>query len=58
MKRLLLCLPQMPQDPASGAARSMRTICEMLAGSGWTVRVLATTATERAAIRTSMGVVS
>jgi glycosyltransferase involved in cell wall biosynthesis len=48
----------MPQDPASGAARSMRTICEMLAGSGWTVRVLATTATERAAIRTSMGVVS
>ena len=46
--RLLLCLPQMPQDPASGAARSMRTVCEMLAGAGWTVRVLATTATERA----------
>jgi glycosyltransferase involved in cell wall biosynthesis len=38
----------MPQDPASGAARSMRTVCEMLAGAGWTVRVLATTATERA----------
>jgi len=26
----------------------MRTICEMLAGAGWDVRVLATTATERA----------
>ncbi len=46
--RLLMVLPQMPQDPASGAARSMRTICEMLAGAEWTVRVLATTATERA----------
>lgn len=45
---LLLVLPQMPQDPASGAARSMRTICEMLAGAGFTVHVLATTATERA----------
>ena len=38
--RLLMVLPQMPQDPASGAARSMRTICEMLAGAEWTVRVL------------------
>ena len=46
--RLLMVLPQMPQDPASGAARSMRTVCEMLAGAGWDVRVLATTATERA----------
>jgi len=45
--RLLLVLPQMPQDPASGAARSVRTICEMLAGAGFTVRALATTATER-----------
>ncbi|MFM9959574.1 MAG: glycosyltransferase [Phycisphaerales bacterium] len=31
MKRVLLVLSQMPQDPASGAARSMRTMCEMLA---------------------------
>ena len=56
--RLLMVLPQMPQDPASGAARSMRTVCEMLAGAGWDVRVLATTATERATIRTPTGVAS
>jgi glycosyltransferase involved in cell wall biosynthesis len=36
----------------------MRTICEMLAGAGWDVRVLATTATERAANRMPMGAVS
>jgi len=45
--RILLVLPQMPQDPASGAARSVRTICEMLAGAGFAVHALATTATER-----------
>jgi len=39
----------MPQDPASGAARSLKTICEMLAGAGFQVRALATTATERGA---------
>jgi glycosyltransferase involved in cell wall biosynthesis len=49
MPRLLLLLPQLPQDPASGAARSMRTICELLATAGWSVRALATTATESAA---------
>jgi len=49
MPRLLLLLPQLPQDPASGAARSMRTICELLAGAGWSVRALAVTATEAAA---------
>jgi glycosyltransferase involved in cell wall biosynthesis len=48
MPRLLLLLPQLPQDPASGAARSMRTICELLATAGWSVRALATTATESA----------
>jgi hypothetical protein len=37
----------MPQDPASGAARSTRTICEMLAAAGFEVHALATTATER-----------
>jgi glycosyltransferase involved in cell wall biosynthesis len=45
---VLLLLPQMPQDPASGAARSMRTIAEILAASGFRVTALATTATERA----------
>jgi hypothetical protein len=27
---LLLVLPQLPQDSASGAARSLHTLCEML----------------------------
>jgi len=48
MPRLLLLLPQLPQDPASGAARSMRTIAELLTVAGWSVRALATTATESA----------
>jgi glycosyltransferase involved in cell wall biosynthesis len=39
-------LPQLPQDPASGAARSTRTICEMLAAGGFDVHAVATTATE------------
>jgi glycosyltransferase involved in cell wall biosynthesis len=46
MPRLLLLLPQLPQDPASGAARSMRTIAAMLVTAGWSVRTLATTASE------------
>ncbi len=46
MPRLLLLLPQLPQDPASGAARSMRTISELLASAGWSVRALGTTASE------------
>ena len=44
---MLLVLPQLPQDPASGAARSTRTICEMLAGAGAEVHAVATTASER-----------
>jgi glycosyltransferase involved in cell wall biosynthesis len=38
----------------------MRTICEMLAGAGWDVRVLATTATERAngAYTSTLGLLS
>ena len=48
MPRLLLVLPQLPQDPASGAARSVRTMCEMLAAAGWSVRALAVTANEAA----------
>jgi glycosyltransferase involved in cell wall biosynthesis len=43
-----LVLPQLPQDPASGAARSTRTMCEMLAEAGFVVHAVATTATERA----------
>jgi glycosyltransferase involved in cell wall biosynthesis len=42
-----VALPQFPQDPSSGAARSTVTIGEMLAQSGFSVEVLATTATER-----------
>jgi glycosyltransferase involved in cell wall biosynthesis len=49
MPRLLLVLPQLPQDPASGAARSMVTICGLLARAGWEIRALATTATESVA---------
>lgn len=48
MPRLLLLLPQLPHDPASGAARSLRTACEFLTAAGWSVRALATTATETA----------
>jgi glycosyltransferase involved in cell wall biosynthesis len=44
--RLLLVLPQLPQDPVSGAARSMTSICELLAESGWQVRSLSTTMSE------------
>lgn len=43
-RSVLLLLGSNPFDPASGAARSMRTICEMLAAAGMRVRALATTA--------------
>lgn len=46
--RILLVLPQMPHDPASGAARSTRTMCEMLAAAGFEVHAVATTASEGA----------
>lgn len=45
--RVLLALPQLPQDPASGAARSMRTIAMMLSDAGADVRAVGTTASER-----------
>jgi glycosyltransferase involved in cell wall biosynthesis len=54
--RLLLVLPQLPQDPASGAARSMTSISELLAECGWQVRALATTVTESAHPVDSRGV--
>ena len=42
-----MVLPQLPQDPSSGAARSVTTICEILAAAGFQVHALATTATEK-----------
>jgi glycosyltransferase involved in cell wall biosynthesis len=45
--RILMALPQMPQDPASGAARTAQTALEMAAEGGFEVRALGTTATER-----------
>jgi hypothetical protein len=45
--RILMALPQMPQDPASGAARTAQTALEMAADAGFEVRAVATTATER-----------
>src|SRR5882724_7510591 len=45
-KTVLANFIQLPQEPSSGAARSIRTICEFLALGGWRVQVLGTTATE------------
>lgn len=45
-RRVLLALPQFPHDPASGAARTATTICEMLAAASFNVRTLATSASE------------
>lgn len=42
-----MALPQMPQDPASGAARTAQTALEMARAGGFEVRALGTTATER-----------
>jgi glycosyltransferase involved in cell wall biosynthesis len=42
--RVLLVLPQLPQDTAGGAPRSLTTICEMLVCAGFEVRALAVTA--------------
>ncbi len=43
-RRLLLVLPQLPHDPGSGAARSVRGAAELIAAApGWSVRALATT---------------
>jgi glycosyltransferase involved in cell wall biosynthesis len=45
--KILLSLPESPFDPTNGAARSMRTIAELMAAAGHKVRCVATTATER-----------
>jgi glycosyltransferase involved in cell wall biosynthesis len=45
-RRVLLLLSQMPQDPSSGAARNLLSICEALATSDFEVRALGTTAAE------------
>jgi len=47
-RSVLLLLKQLPLDPASGAARNVRSQCEVLASAGFDVRALATTATESA----------
>lgn len=44
--RILLLLPQMPQDPTSGAARTSQTAVEFARQAGFEVRALATTNTE------------
>lgn len=44
--RLLASIPQCPLDPSSGAARSAREVCELLARNGWAVSFTATTAIE------------
>ena len=44
--KILLSLPESPFDPTNGAARSMRTIAELMAAAGHQVRCVATTATE------------
>ena len=44
--RLLLALPQLPQDPTSGAARTAQTASEMAAAAGWNVRAIGPTALE------------
>ena len=46
MPTILANFIQLPHEPSSGAARSMRTICELLALGGWRVQVLGTTSTE------------
>lgn len=47
-RRLLLVVPQLPQDPASGAARTALAACRMAAEAGWQVRAIGTTASEGA----------
>ncbi len=44
--KILLLLPQLPQDPASGAARSTLSAVQFAGDSGFQVRALATTASE------------
>ncbi|MBL8746972.1 MAG: glycosyltransferase [Phycisphaerae bacterium] len=46
-RSVLMLMSQLPHDPASGAPRSDRTVCEFLARAGFRVRCLATTATEQ-----------
>ena len=44
--KILLSLPESPFDPTNGAARSMRTIAELMAKAGHQVRCVGTMATE------------
>lgn len=40
--RILWCIPSFPFDPTGGGNRSLRTMCEMLASEGHTVRCVGT----------------
>jgi glycosyltransferase involved in cell wall biosynthesis len=44
--RLLVLLPQLPDDPASGASRTVTTIAGLMAAAGFEVEAIATTANE------------
>lgn len=46
LPKLLAAIPQCPLDPASGAARSAREVCELLAAHGWQVTFAAFSCTE------------
>ncbi|HVZ94701.1 MAG TPA: hypothetical protein VG797_09345, partial [Phycisphaerales bacterium] len=46
-RRVLLLMSQLPQDPSSGAPRSVKNIGELLASRGFEVECVATTATEQ-----------
>ncbi len=51
-----MLMSQLPQDPASGAPRSDRTVSEFLAKAGFRVRCLATTATEQRGPGSALGI--
>lgn len=48
--RLLIALPQLPFDPASGAARTATTVGEFLADAGFEVASISTTSSEASSV--------
>lgn len=57
-RSVLMLMSQLPQDPASGAPRSDRTVSELLAKAGFKVRCLATTATEQREPGSALGILT
>lgn len=53
-RSVLMLSSQSPFDPASGAVRADRTVCELLAEAGFRVRALGTTASEHGEPRPAM----